>query len=141
MEFKYLSFLHSSSSNFKSSFPGTQFNTIIMSFVTAIRASRQALRSNIIPASTFHTSAVRSLNENDRHRDNLADHYESHKQQGLKESKEGKGKWKSELASTSEADVKADRGEFDGEHPSFEAMQEKTKHLPHEQQKANETKQ
>ncbi|CAG8159913.1 unnamed protein product [Penicillium olsonii] len=76
-----------------------------MSFITAIRASRQALRSNIIPASTFHTSAVRSLNENDRHRDNLADHYESHKQEGLKESKEGKGKWKSELASTSEADV------------------------------------
>ncbi|CAI7610381.1 unnamed protein product [Penicillium bialowiezense] len=112
-----------------------------MSFITSIRASRQALRSNIIPVSTFHTSAVRSLKENDRHREDLADHYESHKQQGLKESKEGKGKWKSELASSSEEDVKADRGEFDGDHPSFEALQNKTKHLPHEQQKANESKQ
>ncbi|KAJ5874038.1 uncharacterized protein N7529_002468 [Penicillium soppii] len=113
-----------------------------MSFLTSIRASsRQALRSNVvIPASTFHTSAVRSLNENDRHRDNLAEHYESHKQDALKSSKEGQGKWKSELASTSEAEIKADRGEFDGDHSSFKDMQNKTKHLPHEQQKANEGK-
>ncbi|KAJ5347980.1 hypothetical protein N7541_001067 [Penicillium brevicompactum] len=112
-----------------------------MSFITSIRASRQALRSNIIPVSTFHTSAVRSLKENDRHREDLADHYESHKQEGLKETKEGKGKWRSELASSSEEDVKADRGEYDGDHPSFEAMQQKTKHLLREQEKAKGNKQ
>lgn len=40
----------------------------IMSFLTTIRASsRQAIRTNFAaPASTFHFSAVRSLNEDDR---------------------------------------------------------------------------
>ncbi|KAJ5295550.1 hypothetical protein PENANT_c001G07441 [Penicillium antarcticum] len=104
-----------------------------MSFLTSIRASRQALRTNYAITSTFHTSAVRSLKENDRHRDDLAEHYESHKQQGLKESKEGKGKWKSELASTSEEDVKADRGDFDGENVTFDEMQKKTKTYLHKQ--------
>ncbi|KAJ6099116.1 hypothetical protein N7467_000651 [Penicillium canescens] len=98
-----------------------------MSFLTSIRASRQALRTNYAITSTFHTSAVRSLKENDRHREDLATHYESHKQQVVKESKEGKGKWKAELASTSEEDVKADRGYFDGEDVTFDEMQKKTK--------------
>jgi len=35
--------------------------------------------------------------------------------------------------------VKADRGEYDpDDYPDFDVMQKKTKHLPHEQQKANE---
>ncbi|OQD70571.1 hypothetical protein PENDEC_c022G06114 [Penicillium decumbens] len=111
-----------------------------MSFLACIRvSSRQAICSNFaLPSSTFHTSAARSLNENDRHRENLPNYYESHKQDGLKDIKDEKGKWKSELASTSEQNVRADRGgEFDGEHPSFEAMQPKTKHLPHETDKGS----
>ncbi|KAJ5508507.1 hypothetical protein N7527_010650 [Penicillium freii] len=107
-----------------------------MSFLTSIRASsRQAIRTNFaVPAATFHSSAVRGLNEDDRNRENLSYHYESHKQEGIKSTKEGKGKWKSELASNSEADVKADRGELDGD-VSFQEMQEKTKRLAN--QKAN----
>ncbi|KAJ5770407.1 uncharacterized protein N7511_002458 [Penicillium nucicola] len=104
-----------------------------MSFLTSIRASRQALRTNYAITSTFHTSAVRSLKENDRHRENLAEHYESHKQEGLKESKDGKGKWKAELASSSEEDVKADRGDFDGENVTFDELQKKTKTYLHKQ--------
>jgi len=114
-----------------------------MSFLASTRASsHQAIRFNFaLPASRFHTSAVRSLNENDRHREDLPNHYESHKQEGLKSNKDGKGKWKSELASTSEQNVRADRGEYDGEHPSFEAMQQTTKHLPHETHKGSGNKQ
>ncbi|KAJ6139163.1 hypothetical protein N7471_005649 [Penicillium samsonianum] len=102
-----------------------------MSFLTSIRASsRQAIRTNFaVPASTFHSSAARSLKEDDtRDREDLSNHYESHKQQGIKDTKEGKGKWKSELASNSEAGVKADRGELDGD-GSFQELQEKTKHV------------
>ena len=45
----------------------TYIITIIMSFLTSIRASsRQAIRTNFaVPASTFHFSAVRSLKEDD----------------------------------------------------------------------------
>ncbi|KAJ5343425.1 uncharacterized protein N7506_003249 [Penicillium brevicompactum] len=113
-----------------------------MSFPASIRASsRQAIRSNFaLPASTFHTSSARSLNENDRHREDLPNHYESHKQEVLKGTQDGKGKWKAELASTSEQNVRADRGEYDGEHPSFEAMQQKTKHLPYETHKRSGNK-
>ncbi|KAJ6182845.1 hypothetical protein N7485_001487 [Penicillium canescens] len=92
-----------------------------MSFLTSIRASRQALRTNYAITSTFHTSAVRSLKENDRHREDLATHYESHKQQVVKDSKEGKG------------GVKADRGDFDGENVAFDEMQKKTKQRLHQQ--------
>ncbi|KAJ5952672.1 uncharacterized protein N7479_011085 [Penicillium vulpinum] len=101
-----------------------------MSFITSIRASsRQAIRSNFaVPASTFHYSAVRSLKEDDRNREDLSNYYESKKQEVLKESKLGKGKWTAELASNSEADVKADRGELDGE-VSFQELQKKTKHV------------
>ncbi|KAJ5782586.1 hypothetical protein N7457_004360 [Penicillium paradoxum] len=100
-----------------------------MSFVLSIRAStRQAIRSNFaVPVSAFHTSAIRSLNENDRSRENLAEHYESHKQEGIRNSKQGKGKWKSELASNSEADVKADRGELDRGHPVVQQMEQAEK--------------
>ncbi|KAJ6184128.1 hypothetical protein N7519_005429 [Penicillium mononematosum] len=101
-----------------------------MSFLTSIRASsRQAIRTNFaVPASTFHSSAVRSLKEDDKNRDDLSSHYESHKREVIKETVEGKGKWKSELASNSEAGVKADRGELDGD-AEFQKMQERTKNV------------
>ncbi|KAJ5558944.1 hypothetical protein N7535_009183 [Penicillium sp. DV-2018c] len=99
-----------------------------MSFLAAIRtSSRQAMRSSFVaPASTFHTSAARRLHEDDKNRDNLSEHYEAHKQENLKRTKEGKGKWTAELASNSEEIVKADRDEYD----SPEQLQEKTKDAP-----------
>lgn len=39
-------------------------------------------------------------------RDDLPDHYEAQKEDQLKSTKEGKAKWKAELASNSEADVR-----------------------------------
>jgi hypothetical protein len=44
-------------------------------------------------------------------RDNLSNEYESHKEENLKDVKSGKASWKEQLASESEAGVKADRGE------------------------------
>ncbi|KAJ5812858.1 hypothetical protein N7447_009881 [Penicillium robsamsonii] len=107
-----------------------------MSFLPSIRAStRQAMRTNFaVPAATFHSSAARSLKENDKNREDLPNHYEYHKQESLKGSKVGKGQWKSELASESEAEVKADRGELDGD-VTFKEMQEKTKHVRSEKVK------
>ncbi|KAJ5200478.1 hypothetical protein N7491_008716 [Penicillium cf. griseofulvum] len=100
-----------------------------MSFLLSIRASsRQTIRTNFAPVATFRSSAIRSLKEDDTNREDLTIHYESHKQENLKSTKEGKGKWKAELASNSEADVKADRGEVDGD-ITFEEFQKKKKHV------------
>ncbi|GES60223.1 hypothetical protein M752DRAFT_278203 [Aspergillus terreus] len=83
--------------------------------------------------SSFHSSSVRpGLKESDHNRDNLDHVYESEKQEQLKSSKEGKAKWKQELASNSEASVKADRGETDSDSKDFNEMQQKTKHLPNQ---------
>ncbi|KAJ5121624.1 uncharacterized protein N7515_009585 [Penicillium bovifimosum] len=105
-----------------------------MSFLASLRtSSRQAMRSSFAaPASTFHTSAARRLHEDDKDqdRDNLSEHYEAHKQENLKRTKEGKGKWTAELASNSEENVKADRGEYGSE--SIETLQQQTKHAPRE---------
>ncbi|KAJ5704474.1 hypothetical protein N7536_000163 [Penicillium majusculum] len=114
-----------------------------MSLLASIRASsRQSIRSKfILPTSTLHTSSARSLNEKDRYREDLPNHHEPHKQEVIKETQDAKGRWKSELASTSEQNVRADRGEYDGEHPSFEAMQQKTKSLSYETHKGSGNKQ
>ncbi|KAJ5976528.1 hypothetical protein N7481_010235 [Penicillium waksmanii] len=113
-----------------------------MSSLASIRvSSRQVICSNFtLPASTFRTSAVRGLNKNHRHREGPPNHYESSKHEALKDTKDEKGKWDSELASTSEQNVRADRGEFDGEHPSFDAMQQKMKQLPHDTLKVSGSK-
>ncbi|KAJ5178329.1 uncharacterized protein N7500_001028 [Penicillium coprophilum] len=101
-----------------------------MSFLSIRVASRQAMRTNLaVPAATFHSSAARRFKEDDQNRDDLATYYEAQKQQVLKGIKEGTAKWKYELASNSEADVKADRGELDDEDVSFEEWQQKTKHV------------
>ncbi|KAJ5194968.1 uncharacterized protein N7498_008406 [Penicillium cinerascens] len=105
-----------------------------MTFLPAIRAgSRRAMQSSYtIPStSAFHTSATRrTLKESDKNRDDLPNIYESEKDRQLKSTKEGKARWNAELASNSEADVKADRGETGAEDKDFEAMQERTKHIP-----------
>ncbi|KAJ5458014.1 hypothetical protein N7475_009402 [Penicillium sp. IBT 31633x] len=100
-----------------------------MSFLASFRASsRQAIRTNFaVPASSFHTSAVRSLKETDLNRDDLAEYLESQKEDLLRRSMEGKGQWKPELASESEEDVKADRNEWPGE--QFDPLQKK-KNVP-----------
>ncbi|KAJ5433348.1 uncharacterized protein N7458_012504 [Penicillium daleae] len=105
-----------------------------MSFLTSVRAgSRRALPSSYaLPSiSTFHTSTPRwTLKETDKNRDDLASHYETQKNQQLKSQKAGTAKWDSELASASEADVKADRGEVDSSDKAFQEFQQKTKHIP-----------
>ncbi|OQD76477.1 hypothetical protein PENDEC_c004G05073 [Penicillium decumbens] len=108
-----------------------------MSFLASIRAgSRRAMQSSYItPSATsgFQTSAARrTLKESDKNRDELPDVYEAEKERQLKESKEGKGHWNDELASNSEASVKADRDETGAEDVNVESMQERTKNLPNE---------
>ncbi|KAF7715265.1 Uncharacterized protein PECH_002115 [Penicillium ucsense] len=107
-----------------------------MSFLTsAIRASsrRVAPMSYTFPGvSSMHTSATRfSLKESDKtDRDNLSEHYEAKKEQQLKDQKAGKAAWDSEIASNSEEQVKADRGELDASEKSFQDLQQKTKSMP-----------
>jgi hypothetical protein len=61
--------------------------------------------------------------------DDLSTHYETEKERQLKSSKEGKAEWNSDLASNSEAHVKADRDETGASDKSFEEMQQKTKQM------------
>ncbi|KAF3482225.1 uncharacterized protein GIQ15_04984 [Arthroderma uncinatum] len=81
--------------------------------------TRTGLRPSSIhrhQASLFHnTASVRALKEGDRHRDKeeVSSEVEKEKTEHLLRHKEGQGKWNNNLASTSEADVKADRGEID----------------------------
>ncbi|KAL3495836.1 hypothetical protein BJX62DRAFT_233100 [Aspergillus germanicus] len=105
-----------------------------MSFLTSVRAtSRLSLRQTVAyPAATspFHTSAVRSgLKEGDQSRDELHTFYEEEKQSQIKQHKEGKGKWNQNLASNSEASVKADREEVNSKE-SFRDLQDRTKNEP-----------
>lgn len=47
----------------------------------------------------------------DRDKEHISNEYERVKNENLRSAKEGKGRWKNELASESEASVKADRDE------------------------------
>ncbi|OKL57440.1 hypothetical protein UA08_07184 [Talaromyces atroroseus] len=68
--------------------------------------------SSLSSRAAFSTSSIqRGLKESDKDRDNLNVEYDSHKQENLKNIKAGKAYWREELASESEAGVKADRGE------------------------------
>ncbi|RHZ60244.1 hypothetical protein CDV55_101769 [Aspergillus turcosus] len=114
-----------------------------MSFLSSVRASispRVAIRPGYSAVSAFHNSTARlGLKESDRNRDNLDEFYEAEKQDQLKSAKEGKAKWKGELASNSEASVKADRGEIDSDDKDFESLQSKTKDLPNRSGPVNKT--
>ncbi|KAJ5371082.1 uncharacterized protein N7496_007174 [Penicillium cataractarum] len=105
-----------------------------MSFLTSVRASSRRVvpSSYALPSmSKFHTSAPRcTLKESDKNRDDLSGHYETQKDQQLKSQKAGQGKWNAELASNSEADVKADRGEVESSDKAFQELQQKTKRIP-----------
>lgn len=98
-----------------------------MSFFAILR-SRFALATRLqtlnqpaqrlIPAtsSLFHSSAPTSvLNEANRHREptkEVGEEIEEHKEEQIRKQKSGTGHWRESLASSSEADVKADRGEL-----------------------------
>ncbi|KAJ6036680.1 hypothetical protein N7540_000959 [Penicillium herquei] len=92
-------------------------------------SGRLARLSNTIPAtSSLHTTAVRrGLKETDKNRENLSSHYEAEKANQLKRTKDGTAKWTEGLASNSEADVKADRGDLDADCKDFQQMQEQLK--------------
>ncbi|PWY79065.1 hypothetical protein BO83DRAFT_376547 [Aspergillus eucalypticola CBS 122712] len=123
-----------------------------MSFLNPIRAttlrlSRPAFAyttttttSPAAAVAALHTSIPRpGLKESDHNRDDLANIYEAEKHDQVKSSKEGKAKWKQEIASDSEASVKADRGEVDSDDNNFSAMQERTKGLPNRDGPVNKT--
>ncbi|KAJ5980732.1 hypothetical protein N7481_008030 [Penicillium waksmanii] len=101
-----------------------------MSFLTPLRNSTRQIPRSLLTRSTaasIHTSTPRfSLKESDKNRDDLPNIYEAQKVSQLKRVKEGKGKWEPELASNSEADVKADRGEVEYD-KAFQDLQEKEK--------------
>ncbi|MCJ1369099.1 hypothetical protein MMC20_000307 [Loxospora ochrophaea] len=75
----------------------------------------------------FHVTRVRSaLSESDRHRDDIHEEIEHHKNDQLEKQKNGKGEWKRELASNSEAALKADRGEMKASDEHIEELQKQT---------------
>ncbi|KAL4807694.1 hypothetical protein BDV18DRAFT_135823 [Aspergillus unguis] len=101
-----------------------------MSFLPSLRASTRLSRPASIVPRTFHTSAVRpGLKEGDQSRDELNQHYENEKQEQIKRQKSGQGKWNQNLASNSEASVKADRGDINSK-DDFVDLQDKTKNEP-----------
>ncbi|PKY05489.1 hypothetical protein P168DRAFT_288953 [Aspergillus campestris IBT 28561] len=109
-----------------------------MSFLApTVRASLRALRPQqgyAVLSSPLHTTAARpGLKESDHNRENLDVHYEEEKEEGLQRKREGRGQWKGELASNSEASIKADRGDLDSE--DITTLQEKTKKELHSTKK------
>ncbi|KAJ5227262.1 uncharacterized protein N7469_007268 [Penicillium citrinum] len=103
-----------------------------MSFLSPIRSGTRHLPQYLKPSLrqttvSIHTSAPRlTLKESDKNRDDLPNIYESQKEAQLKKTKEGKAHWEPDLASNSEADVKADRGELQGD-KAFQEVEEKNK--------------
>ncbi|KAL4801126.1 hypothetical protein BDV19DRAFT_384139 [Aspergillus venezuelensis] len=110
----------------------------IMSFIRASSRLSGSLRRSVpvttrASTSLFHTSVARQGLKEDNHgtedSEALSEHYEAEKQGQIKNHKEGKGKWNQNLASNSEASVKADRGEVDSKE-SFVDLQDRTKNEP-----------
>ncbi|GJC87673.1 mitochondrial carrier protein [Colletotrichum tofieldiae] len=79
---------------------------------------------------SISTTSKVGLKESSGHAD--SETHEKHKQDSLSKQKQGKGHWKSELASDSEEAIKADRNE--GSDPK--TLQEKTKGHAEEKSKA-----
>ncbi|MCJ1311304.1 hypothetical protein MMC25_004975 [Agyrium rufum] len=105
-----------------------------MSFLTrAIRSiPRTSVLSSSVPARSFHVTTFRAaLSETDRHRDDeeTKEHIETHKQDQLQKQKEGKGHWKQELASQSEAALAADKEDVEHTEDTIEKLQKETQHV------------
>lgn len=72
----------------------------------------------------FHQSSTRNaLKESDRHREGVKEAIQASKQKHNQQRKDGNPQWHESLASVSEADIKADRGEI------FEAAAEMERHI------------
>jgi len=84
-----------------------------------------------ITIARLHRSSVRpTLNESDKNREDMDKEYVFHKEEMLRQAKEGKGAWKQELASNSEAAIKADRGEIEIEDKHEEYVEKVKKEPP-----------
>ncbi|ODM19593.1 hypothetical protein SI65_04578 [Aspergillus cristatus] len=104
-----------------------------MSFLASRATLGPRLTFRPVPASlsALHTSPARfPLKESDTNRDNLNNIYESEKEHQITDLKEGKAHWKQELASNSEASVKADREETQTDAENMEKLQQRTKNSP-----------
>ncbi|MCJ1236555.1 hypothetical protein MMC14_004536 [Varicellaria rhodocarpa] len=115
-----------------------------MSFLTKTvpRLNATAATRSILPLGprAFHASAPRpALNETDRHKDleDLHKEIDHHKNDQLNKQKEGKGHWKGELASQSEAALKADKDGLSASDEDMGKMQHETKHHAEKQHKEN----
>jgi len=100
-----------------------------MSFLT--RSTFRPLSALRVPpaicARGLHaTSFTAALNETDRDRDNLHEEIDHHKNDQLQKQKDGKGHWKGELASQSEAAIKADREEINASEETISKLQKET---------------
>ncbi|MCJ1472335.1 hypothetical protein MMC13_000982 [Lambiella insularis] len=105
-----------------------------MSFLTrsAIRPLSKLRLSPALAARSLHATSFRpALSEADRlfgvtDRDGLHEEIDSHKDDSLNKQKDGKGHWKGELASQSEAALKADREEIEASDESIDKLQKET---------------
>ncbi|MCJ1252329.1 hypothetical protein MMC24_000134 [Lignoscripta atroalba] len=87
---------------------------------------------------SLHVSSARAaLSENDRHRDGMDHEIDHHKNDQIQKQKEGKGEWKGELASQSEAAIKADRGDIDSSEDTINKLQKETENFAEEQHKGS----
>jgi len=106
-----------------------------MSFLASplIRSLRTYTPPSLAASRSFRLSTVRrALNEKDRGHDNLHVGNEQHKKDGPQKQKDGKGTWKGELASPSEAAIKADRDEAEASEEMTKEMQKQTEKLMNE---------
>ncbi|KAJ4306828.1 hypothetical protein N0V88_000199 [Collariella sp. IMI 366227] len=102
-----------------------------MSARTLLNNTARALRPSFTPtiARRTLTQSPRALLKESASSDPSSQDYDHHKQDSLAKQKEGKGHWKSELASVSEESVKADRsGPRDTSAEAMKRLQEQTKH-------------
>ncbi|KAF2842137.1 hypothetical protein M501DRAFT_998389 [Patellaria atrata CBS 101060] len=75
----------------------------------------------------LRTTAIRFAGkESALHHEGRAEEVEKEKHDQLRKQKEGKGEWKSSLASDSESIIKADRGEVDASEDTIKKLQEES---------------
>jgi len=114
-------------------------NETTMSYLTRPFTRRSALTSShfltspltLSTSRPFHKANILSaLSESDHGRhDSVEDHkaeIDQHKEDLLRNQKDGKGEWKGELSSNSEAAIKADREETDAPEVNIAKLQKET---------------